>query len=115
MKRRTLPALLLLFLPTPGAPESAPAPEHENYCHDPEAWARIDALHRQHPQDQALTRAYVLRAGICRLVDEGKLSLEEGIGLFELEKRRAVMERAADEAARRRPRPLMAEDVEPQG
>lgn len=53
--------------------------------------------------------------GICRLIDEGKLSLEEGVALFDLEKTRMIVERAAEAAARKRPRPLTEDEVEPQG
>jgi hypothetical protein len=78
-------------------------------------WDKIEALHRRFPEDQAVTRGYALRVGICRLIDEGKLSLEEGVRLFDLEKTRMIMERAAENAARKRPRPLTEDEVEPWG
>jgi hypothetical protein len=87
----------------------------ENDCPDRGQWERIAALQRQYPKDALLNRTYALRIGICRLIDEGRLHLEDGIRLFGVERRRAIMERLEEGAARKRPKPLPDQDIEPVG
>lgn len=75
----------------------------------------MDALLKQHPADPLLIRSYALRIGICRLIDEGKISLERGIEVFEVEKRRAIMERSYQDSRKRESRPVPLDELEPQG
>lgn len=114
LARVACPLLLALLLVNAGR-AVAEESQSENYCHDPAIWAKIDDLLKQHPRDPLVIRSYALRLGICRLIDDGKISLEQGIELFDLEKRRAIMERGAEAERKKRPKGIPAEDVEPQG
>ena len=62
-----------------------------------------------------MIRAYTTRLGICRLIDEKKISLEAGIEVFDIERQRAVMERSMEDARRQRKKPLSEDDLEPLG
>ncbi|MCU0735509.1 MAG: hypothetical protein MUF20_08285 [Methylotetracoccus sp.] len=73
---------------------------YENQCHDAAAWSKFDDLLRRFPNDHLVIRAYATRLGICRLIDEKKISLETGIQVFDIERQRAVMERSMEEAQR---------------
>lgn len=53
--------------------------------------------------------------GICRLIDQKKISLENGIQMFDIERQLAVMERSMEDAAHRRQQPLSEDDLEPVG
>ena len=72
-------------------------------------------LLKQFPADPLVIRSYALRIGICRLIDEGKISLEKGVEIFDVEKTRVIMERSQQDARRRQSRPVPLEDMEPRG
>lgn len=86
---------------------------YENQCHDQAAWAKIDDLLKKVPNDHMVIRTYAMRLGICRLIEEKKISLENGIRVFDIERQRAVMERSMEESERKRKKPESAEDWEP--
>ena len=86
---------------------------YENQCHDPAVWAKMDALLKQVPNDPLVIRTYALRRGICDLVDEGQISLENGIRIFDIERQRAIMERSMEEGARKPKQPVAPEDLDP--
>ena len=113
----SLGAFLFTLYPSHGAAQAgtdpSPDPRYENQCHDPAIWDRIEALRRQVPDDDLVLRAYALRIGLCRLIDEGRISLEKGIELFEIERRRTLMERAQEDARKKQPPPIPLEDLEP--
>ncbi len=109
MRKILIPILLASGLTMAGGDESAA----DNYCHDQAAWDKIDALLKRFPHDHLVIRAYATRLGICRLIDEKKISLEDGIQMFDIERQRAVMERSMEDAARRRYKPLSKDDLEP--
>jgi hypothetical protein len=88
---------------------------YENQCHDQAAWDKIDDLLKKVPNDQLVIRAYAMRLGICRLIEEKKISLESGVRVFDLERQRAVMERSMDEAGRKRQKSVPSEEVDPLG
>jgi hypothetical protein len=110
MRKRLICYLASLTLAGP-----AGAAEYENICHDQPIWDRIAALLAKAPNDSLVIRSYALRLGICRLIEEKKITLEQGAEIFEVERQRMVMERAREEEEKKRPRPLLAEDLEPQG
>jgi hypothetical protein len=60
-------------------------------------------------------RVFAMRLDLCRLVDEGKISLETGIAIYELERQRAIMKRVQAEANPNRQRALPDENQEPLG
>lgn len=109
MRKILIPMLLVSRLTIAGGDENAA----DNYCRDQAAWNKIDALLKQFPHDHLVIRAYATRLGICRLIDEKKISLEDGIQMFDVERQRVLMERSMEDAARRRPKPLSEDDLEP--
>jgi hypothetical protein len=86
----------------------------DNLCHEQAAWEKIEALHKQVPNDMIVARGYALRVGICKLVDEKKISLEQGMKLFDIERQRMIMERAAEDERKKNPRPVPLEEIEPE-
>jgi len=87
---------------------------YENQCHDQAAWDKIDDLLKKVPNDPIVIRTYAMRLGICRLIEEKKISLDTGIQVFDIERQRAVMERSMEDAERRkRKKPLSINDLEP--
>ena len=106
--------LLLCFLLPPllcGASEPPASEGSRNDCRDPASWARYEGLLRQVPEDPLVIRSYALRIGLCRLIEEGKISLEQGVEVFDVEKLRVIIERAQERAERERPKPV--ENLEP--
>jgi hypothetical protein len=75
----------------------------------------MEALLQAHPEDTLVIRAYAMRLGICPLIDDGKISLETGAAIYELERQRAIMERVQEEANRKRQKALPDDDQEPLG
>lgn len=83
------------------------AGDEKNQCHDLTVCNKPDALLQQFPNSHLVVmRGYAMRLGICRLIDEKKISLEIGIQVFEIEWQRAIMECSVGEAARKRNMPL---------
>ena len=80
MQTRTL--LFLSLLLSIGADASEGGAQSENYCHDDAMWAPMEALLKAHPDDTLVIRGYAMRLGLCRLIDDGKISLETGIKLY---------------------------------
>jgi hypothetical protein len=113
VQARTL--LFLSLLLSIGADASEGGAQNENYCHDDAMWAPMEALLKAHPDDTLVIRGYAMRLGLCRLIDDGKVSLETGIKLFELERQRAILERLQEQANRKRQKALPDEDREPLG
>lgn len=107
------PWLMLLTWMIAATSHAAADESAVNYCHDQAAWDKIDTLLKRFPNDQLLIRSYAMRVGICRLIDEKKISLEAGIEVFDIERQRAVMERGMEDARRQRKKPLSEDDLEP--
>lgn len=99
-------AMLLAGWVTAAAQAAGDDDFYENHCHDAAAWIKLDDLLRRFPNDHLVIRAYATRQGICRLIDEKKISLETGIQIFDIERQRAVMERSMEEAQRNDKKPL---------
>jgi hypothetical protein len=55
----------------------------ENYCHDSEAWKEWEALVRKYPKDFDLQALHALRIGLCTKIDQGTVSLEDAIRIFD--------------------------------
>jgi hypothetical protein len=72
---------------------SSRADETTNYCHDPQTDADWERLITSHEGDRAFTYLYSLRKDLCAKVDEGEISLGDGIKRFEDERHRVIQER----------------------
>jgi len=68
-----------------------------NYCKDPQKAAEWEKHLADTPEDPLIAKLYALRAGLCKMVDEGKVKLEEAIRIWDIEHARSVNERLLDE------------------
>jgi hypothetical protein len=86
-----------------GSPENPdPNAAPENYCHNPETTATWERMFKDSPEDPIVVKLYSLRKGLCAMIDEGKISFEFGSALWNAEHARSVLDRAQDEAKRKR-------------
>lgn len=99
-----LVALLCLSLPAAGEENQNPDPKSDpdNYCYQREAWDKIEKLRRDAPNDPLVIRMYAMRKGLCAMIEEGKITREQGTEIFELERSRAIIERQQDETRAKR-------------
>ncbi|CAI8981983.1 hypothetical protein [Methylocaldum szegediense] len=102
-----LAALLFFSIPiSVTAAEENPPPDPrtdpDNYCYQQEAWDGIERLRQEAPSDPLVIRMYAMRKGLCMLIEEGKITREQGVEIFELERSRAIIERQQDETRTKR-------------
>lgn len=76
--------------------------EEQNYCHDKAAAQEWDALVKKDPNDLALQRLHALRLGICEKIENGSLTLDQGIEMFEREREKVVEERFEENRSRKK-------------
>ena len=76
--------ILALFFsfPLAFAVEPIPKAEQENYCKDPASWAQWDVLVAKYPNDKDIQTLHALRVGLCIKIDQGTITLEDAINLF---------------------------------
>jgi hypothetical protein len=55
----------------------------EHYCDEPKQWAEWQTAVEQHPEDDDLLAAYVLRIGLCQQIKAGKLETDRAVHIFE--------------------------------
>lgn len=91
--------LLLALLLSSAVRAEIEMKEGQNYCDDPEAVKSNHDLLAKNPNDPLIIRLVALRAGLCALVDEKKISLDQAIDIFTDEKNRTVVERSKEELA----------------
>jgi len=72
-------------------PDALVAEEPVNHCHKPEVEAQWQQLLADSPEDAVVIRLYALRDGLCHMVDEGLVDLEQAIDIFNREHARSVM------------------------
>ncbi|MVF23800.1 hypothetical protein EVC37_19605 [Methylocaldum sp. BRCS4] len=77
-----------------------------NYCKDPQKTAEWEKNLADTPEDPLIIKLYALRIGLCKMVDEGKVELDEAIRIWDIEHARSVNERLLDEMKRGRKRTL---------
>lgn len=96
---KKLKILLLLTLPLIAVAEEdgKKAEESKNYCHSAENKQEFEGLLAKHPGDTGIIKLYALRDGLCSMIDAGKVSLDDGIDIWELERSKIVVERTKDE------------------
>lgn len=75
----------------------AVASERSDYCHDPDAAKQWNRLLDRHASDPAVIKLYALRIGLCKMIDQGKLDVNQAIDIFEQERSRVIIERQQDE------------------
>ncbi len=90
------PAPVTAAKPDPGDPEPAhfcADPEPAHFCADPATnreWAELLA---QNPEDRIVVRLYALRVGLCTMIDQNLIDVDQAITWFEQERSKAVIER----------------------
>jgi len=97
-------ALLMLMLAVSFGLQAEERPV--NYCKDPEKAAEWEKHLADTPEDPLIIKLYALRVGLCKMVDEGKVELEEAIRIWDIEHARSVNERLLDEMKHGRKRTL---------
>jgi hypothetical protein len=111
LKNVTIPpalAALLFFSISTNAtsaeenPPPDPKADPDNYCYQQKAWDDIEKLRQDAPNDPLVIRMYAMRKGLCALIEEGKISREQGSEIFELERSRVIIERQQDETRTKR-------------
>lgn len=97
MKPSLILFALLVFNSNAFATDDLKMKEGVNYCHEKEAVDSVNGLLERNPKDPLIIRLVALRRGVCQLIDEQKISLDQGIDIFNGEKSRAVVERGREE------------------
>ena len=54
----------------------------KNYCHDPQANAEWNRYVKQHPQDFPAHAMHAIRIGLCKKIDRGEITLNQGVIWF---------------------------------
>lgn len=57
--------------------------ETENYCLNPEYTKSNEELLARNPNNPSIQMIYALRLGICKMIEDGLISVEQGIDIFE--------------------------------
>jgi hypothetical protein len=58
----------------------------ENQCHDADKIKEWEGIIAKHPTNPLLVKLYGMRIGLCKAVDDGKISLDTAIDVFETER-----------------------------
>jgi hypothetical protein len=93
---KTLLIVLMFIAQAAFAEEKLPV----NYCHDEGVNADWEKMLADTPEDPLIIKLYGLRVGLCRMIDEGKVSLEQGIEIWNQEHAKSVNQRSGEEEAR---------------
>ena len=78
------------------------ADDSRNRCHDPATVADWGKLLSSNPRDPVVVRLYGLRRGLCSMIDDGLVELDQAIEIFNQEHARSVVERYKEEQGRGR-------------
>lgn len=65
-------------------------------------WDSIKKLRRDAPNDPLVIRMYAMRKGLCAMIEEGKITRDQGTEIFELERSRVLIERQQNETRTKR-------------
>jgi hypothetical protein len=74
-----------------------PSSEAKNFCLDPQAAQKNEALARETPRDPILIRLVAMRAGLCDLLAKQIIDLDFAIDLFNAEHANSVQKRLQEE------------------
>ena len=88
--------LLIMVLSFPAWAEES-ASETKNFCLDPQAAQKNEALARETPRDPVLIRLVAMRAGLCDLIAKQVIDLDFAIDLFNAEHANGVQKRLQEE------------------
>jgi hypothetical protein len=88
--------LFVMALSFPAWAEES-ASEAKNFCLDPQAAQKNEALARETPRDPVLIRLVAMRAGLCDLIAKQIIDLDFAIDLFNGEHAQSVQKRLQEE------------------
>ena len=94
-----LKAFLTIFVFATGTALAEEQPV--NYCHDEEVNADWEKMLLDTPKDPLIIKLYGLRIGLCRMIDQGKLSLEQGAEIWNQEHAQSVIQRTQEDEERK--------------
>ena len=101
MALKTTSIAILIFLLAPNlyaidlSGQTQP-PKLDNYCKEPASWEQWNALVAKCPNDLDVQTLHALRIGLCTKIEQGSITLEEAIALFD-HAHRMVVERKLSE------------------
>ena len=78
---------------TPQVAETAKQTKSVNYCHNPAETKKWEGMRLKYPADVGILHLYALRIGLCKAVDDKKISLETAIDVFNVEHQKLITER----------------------
>jgi hypothetical protein len=96
------PLALVAFLILVLLSVRALATDSQNRCHDPATMADWERLLSENPRDPVVIRLYGLRRGLCSMIDDGLVELDQAIEIFNTEHAKSVVERYNEEQGRER-------------
>jgi len=88
--------LFVMALSFPAWAEES-ASETKNFCLDPQAAQKNEALARETPRDPVLIRLVAMRAGLCDLIAKQVIDLDFAIDLFNAEHAKKKKKRLQEE------------------
>ncbi|MGH8548152.1 MAG: hypothetical protein ACRERU_06035 [Methylococcales bacterium] len=91
---KILMIVLVSFSLSAFAADKTPA----NYCHDEQVGADWEKMLVESPEDRSILKLYGLRIGLCQMIDKGRISLEQGIEIWNQEHAKSVIQRSGEEA-----------------
>jgi hypothetical protein len=99
MSKKLIGFILILFLSFPSAfaVEPIPKAEQENYCKDPDSWAKWDALVAKYPNDKDVQTLHALRVGLCIKIDLETITLKDAIDLFDRAHNMVIQNKLAEQ------------------
>jgi hypothetical protein len=74
-----------------------PSDQSTNFCFDPKAAQKNEALARETPHDPILIRLVAMRAGLCDLIAKKIIDLDFAIDLFNGEHAHGIQKRIEEE------------------
>jgi len=90
-------ALLFMVLSLPVWAEESSPEQSTNFCLDPQATQKNEALARETPRDPILIRLVAMRAGLCDLLAKKIIDLDFAIDLFNGEHAHGIQKRIEEE------------------
>ena len=106
MKPFLILSALMLFNTNAFAIDDSKMKEGANYCNDKEAVQKSMDLLARFSKDEEVIRLVGLRVGLCKLVDDKKITLDQAIDSFDHEKSRTMQKRAVEEMQSGTPKQL---------
>jgi len=96
----TVIATSVLVVASARSPTTSLASGPDNYCHDPSIAADWRRMLSETPNDPLVVKLYGLREGLCGLIADGRVSLDQATEIWEHERAESVIQRFGEDARR---------------